>query len=109
MATSKIQQSPAFSPDYANTVGVSYTSSNQSYIAPNNGYMRISIGELTTGIQVKINNNIVFYTTPSYYGISKIGVHWIFPIAKSDDLRIIYDSTSAFKNPSLQFIPLKRA
>jgi hypothetical protein len=102
-----IQQSTAFSPDYVNTVDVSYTSSNQSYIAPNNGYIRINIGELTTGIQIKINNRVLFYTAPAYYGISKIGVHLIIPIAKSDDLRIIYDSTSAFKNPSLQFIPLK--
>jgi hypothetical protein len=102
-----IQQSTAFSPDYVNTVDVSYTSSNQSYIAPNNGYIRINVGELTTGIQIKINNRVLFYTAPSYYGTSKIGVHLIIPIAKSDDLRIIYDSTSAFKNPSLQFIPLK--
>jgi hypothetical protein len=109
MATGSVKQSAAFSPDYVNTVDVSYTSSNQSYIAPNNGYIRINIGELTTGVQAKINNHILFYTAPAFYGTSKIGIHWIFPIAKSDDLRIIYDSTSAFKTPSLQFIPLKRA
>lgn len=104
-----IAQSTAFSPDYANAVLVSYTASNQQYIAPNNGYIKLVVGNITTGIQVKISNHVVFYDSPSYYGLSKIAVHWLLPVAKDDDVRIIYDNATISSTQTLYFIPLKRA